>query len=118
MSGDVTAARELAARELADRERPDRDAEPEGLAVAACVALASGDLDSADACAVELGRLAAGRGLVLEATAATRLAAAVSAARAGAAEHSPATYPRLIWVTGDPQDAQPAHKPASAATTS
>ncbi len=111
MTGDVTAARELAGREAGQGE-------PEGLAVAACVALASADLDSADACAGELGRLAAAGGLVLEATVAGRLTAAVGAARAGAAEHSPAAYPRLIWVTADAHDAQPDHKAASAAATS
>jgi tetratricopeptide (TPR) repeat protein len=119
MTGDVMAARELTAAELGQAAVGDAgQAEPEGLAVAACVALASADLDAADACAAELGRLARAGGLVPETMAATRLTAAVGAARAGAAVPSPATYPRLIWVTGVIQDARPAHKPASAAATS
>ena len=109
MTGDVAAARELTPAELAA---------PEEFAVAACVALAGEDPDTADAYATEMGRLAEAGGLVLETAAAHRLAAAAGAVRARAATPSPATYPRLIWVTGVPQSGQRAHKRASAAATS
>jgi hypothetical protein len=68
------------------------------MAVAACVALASGDTDEAAAGAAKLAEQADGAGFVLWERAARRIAATASAARAGQGLPDPYRYPALIYV--------------------
>jgi ATP/maltotriose-dependent transcriptional regulator MalT len=98
-AGDVAAARRLAAGLAGGAGTL---ANMEHLAVAACVALASGDADAAIAAAAELERCARAAGSTLEEGTAERIRAAVAGAERGTAPGTPPpeSYPRLIWVAG------------------
>ena len=68
------------------------------MAVTACIALARGDAAGAAAGAAKLAEQAGSAGFVLWERAAQRIAATVSAARAGTGPPDPRRYPALIYV--------------------
>jgi ATP/maltotriose-dependent transcriptional regulator MalT/transcriptional regulator with XRE-family HTH domain len=74
-----------------------------GLALAACLALAAADGDSAATYAARMARLAASTGHTLEGWAAERIGAAAAAVRRGGPAPPPTRYPRLIMVAEDDQ---------------
>jgi tetratricopeptide (TPR) repeat protein/DNA-binding XRE family transcriptional regulator len=74
-------------------------ADLEQLAVAACVALASGDIAAARRHAATMGQRARTRGYTLEERIAARIQAAIATAESGSPP-APDGYPRLIWVGG------------------
>jgi hypothetical protein len=83
-------------------------AEPDGSllalergAVAACVALATGDHATAARYAATMERRAAANGFALEARAARRISAAAGKGAAKEADAGAARYPRLIWVSDE-----------------
>jgi ATP/maltotriose-dependent transcriptional regulator MalT/transcriptional regulator with XRE-family HTH domain len=89
-----------------DGSGPASGAKPitvQGIAFAACLALAAGDGGAAARRANEMAALAAASGFVLEAKAADRIAAVAADVQRGAPPPPGVRYPRLIWVVDDDQ---------------
>jgi ATP/maltotriose-dependent transcriptional regulator MalT/transcriptional regulator with XRE-family HTH domain len=106
-SGEVTAARRIAG--ITDAVAAPAPAGTsttvglERLVLAACLALAAGEVTVAAEHAAVAVRRATEAGFLLEAAIAEHIAATVAAVRAGTAPPPPARYPRLILVAEDDQ---------------
>jgi hypothetical protein len=101
LAGDIPAAHrdaDLAAEQISRGGTWVSAGTLDTLAVTACIALAGGDAAGAAAGAAELAEQAASAGFVLWERAAGRIAAAASAARAGAGIPDLCRYPALIYV--------------------
>ncbi len=102
-AGDIAQAQRLAA--VAAPQPPSAaggggaPADLEHLAMAACLALGSGDTAAARRHAARLADGARARGYTLEERTAARIQAAVAAAESGSPP-PPRGYPRLLWVGG------------------